>query len=180
MPRDNSSVWVLPIMLAPLSTNRCTTGAVRLAGACSASQSGLPAPVTWPAMSNRAFAAKVRPASCPPGAPCKRAAEWGQNAFSESYMGRPLFRRKDRQQQIAPLFPGKMQRVGSAKDAAGTVARISVQERADAGERMLHAGKLRRPTLVDIIRAAHRKRKAVARGHHDACRPNLDVEFGRR
>src|SRR5437588_12364732 len=120
-------------------------------------------------MSNRSFAAKVRPASCPPGAPCKRAAEWVQNAFSESYMGRPLFRRNDRKQQIGPLFPGKMQRVGSAKDAR------RAQERADAGERMLHAGKLRRPTLVAIILAAHRKRKAVARGHHDAGRPNPDV-----
>src|ERR1700757_2474942 len=180
MPRESSSVWVLPTMSAPLSTRRCPTGGGRAAGGCGASQSGLPAPVTWPAMSNRSFAAKVRPASCPPAAPCKRAAEWVQNAFSESYMGRPLFRRNDRQQQIGPLFPGKMQRVGSAKDAGRAVARISVQERADAGERMLHAGKLRRSALVDIILAAHRNRKAVARRHHDACRPNLDVEFGWR
>src|SRR4029450_10703153 len=105
-------------------------------------------------MSNRSFAVKVRPASCPPGAPCKRVAEWVQNAFSESYMGRPLFWRNDRQQQIGLLLPGKMQCVGSGKDARRPVARVGVQERADTSERMLHAGKLRRPALVGVILAA--------------------------
>src|SRR6266849_1345430 len=87
MPRESSSVWVLPTMSAPVSTRRCTTGALRAAGACSASQSGLPAPVTWPATSNRSFAAKVRPASGPCGAPFSRASEWVQNAFSGSRIG---------------------------------------------------------------------------------------------
>jgi hypothetical protein len=86
MPRDSSSVWVFPTISAPASTSRCTTGAVRWAGACSASQSGLPAPVTWPAMSNRSFAANVRPASGPVGAPFSRAVEMEQNAFSGSCM----------------------------------------------------------------------------------------------
>src|SRR5215831_5042840 len=164
MPRDNSSVWVFPIMLAPLSMSRCTTGAVRLAGECNASQSGLPAPVTCPAMSNRSFAAKVRPASGPPVAPFRRGAEWVQNAFSGSCMRRPLFRRNYWQQQVGPLLPRKMQHVGSGKDARRPVARVGVQERADTSERMLHAGKLRRPTLVGVTLAAHRKRNAVALG----------------
>src|SRR3984893_19412301 len=87
MPRESSSVWVLPTISAPASTSACTTGAVRDAGGCSASQSGLPAPVTWPAMSNRSLAANLRPESGRPGAPCNRAVEWGQKPFKGSRRG---------------------------------------------------------------------------------------------
>src|ERR1700736_3725695 len=93
MPRESSSVWVFPTMSAPASTSRCTTGAVRAAGACSRNQSGLPAPVTCPSMSNKSLAAKVSPASGPAGAPFNRAVEWEQNAFRGSFTDNRFHRR---------------------------------------------------------------------------------------
>src|SRR6185312_561851 len=93
MPRDSSSVWVLPTMAAPASTSICTTGAVRGAGAWVRSQSGLPAPVTWPSMSNKSLAANVSPASGPPGAPFRKALACAQNAFSGSGIAQASFTR---------------------------------------------------------------------------------------
>src|ERR1700674_2802005 len=84
MPRESSSVWVLPTMVAPPATGLCPPGAVRRAGSCEASQSGFPAPVTCPAISNRSLAAKVRLASGPAGAPSRRTVTWVQNALNGS------------------------------------------------------------------------------------------------
>src|SRR5579875_1134038 len=86
MPRDSSSVCVLPTMVAPALVSHSTTGAVRSAGGCRASQSGLPPPVTCPAMSKRSFAAKVSPDSGPSAAPSRRAVAKEQKAPKGSRM----------------------------------------------------------------------------------------------
>src|SRR6185295_18520989 len=81
MPSETSSVIVLPIRVAPASRRRCTAQACRVGiGYCRA-QSGLPPPVGWPATSKRSFAAKVMPASGPPGAPAIRTVEPGTNGL---------------------------------------------------------------------------------------------------
>ena len=69
IPSEISSVTVLPTNAAPASSSVCTAQAWRVGMACASAQSGLPAPVGCPAMSNRSLAAKVRSCSGPPGAP---------------------------------------------------------------------------------------------------------------
>src|SRR5713101_2730578 len=60
---------VLPMMVAPASRIRRTAAAEEVAGVAAASQSGLPPPVRWPAMSYMSLTAQVRPASGPVPAP---------------------------------------------------------------------------------------------------------------
>ena len=71
---------VLPIMRAPASSSFCTAAAFFAAGAWLASQSGLPQPVTRPAMSKMSLVAKVRPWSGPPAAPAISKSPCGQKA----------------------------------------------------------------------------------------------------
>src|SRR3954471_5958925 len=82
MLKANSSVMVLPTSRAPAFSSAFTAGAVAVAGGWVASQVGLPEPVGWPATSNRALAAKDKPASGPSSAPATSRSIWGQKAPS--------------------------------------------------------------------------------------------------
>src|SRR5271167_1511883 len=84
MPREISSVIVLPIKVAPASSSRWTAQACRAGTGFERAQSGLPPPVGWPATSNRSLAAKVRPESGPPGRPSIRTRGPGTNALTAS------------------------------------------------------------------------------------------------
>src|SRR3954447_5582589 len=72
MPRETSSVIVLPINVAPPSSSRWTAQACRVGTGFDRAQSSLPPPVGWPATSNRSLAAKVSPESGPPARPSMR------------------------------------------------------------------------------------------------------------
>src|SRR5262249_13443167 len=63
--KKNSSHTVLPITVAPRSSNLRITAACEAAGGCAASQSGSPPPVRAAAMSYMSFTATVSPASGP-------------------------------------------------------------------------------------------------------------------
>ena len=84
MPRETSSVAVLPMMEAPERSNRSTIQAWRAGTGWERSQSGLPPPVGTPATSIRSFTAKVRPASGPVSAPATWQRGPGTNAFKVS------------------------------------------------------------------------------------------------
>src|SRR6516225_11387575 len=80
----NSSQIVLPIIVAPACRMRATAAAVEVAGACAASQSGLPPPVRYPAISYMSLTAALRAASGPAPAPPSGAVKsWGTNAESD-------------------------------------------------------------------------------------------------
>ncbi|HJO71290.1 MAG TPA: hypothetical protein QGG32_00315 [Rhodospirillales bacterium] len=69
MLKASSSTAVFPMSSAPASIKAWTVGEVVSASPWVRSHSGLPAPVTNPATSNRSLAPKVSPASGPLGAP---------------------------------------------------------------------------------------------------------------
>src|SRR5262249_60507207 len=63
---------------------RATAAAVEVAGACAASQSGLPPPVRYPAISYMSLTAALSPASGPAPAPLRGAVKsWGTKAESD-------------------------------------------------------------------------------------------------
>src|SRR5689334_981970 len=78
---------VLPTSVAPASRSRVMTVAVRVAGAWLTSQSGLPQQQTWPSTSKMSFAAKLSPASSPPGRPGIRMSTCWQKALKELRSG---------------------------------------------------------------------------------------------
>src|SRR5215469_15128247 len=89
MPRETSSVIVLPIKVAPASSSFRTAQACRAGTGFDRAQSGLPPPVGWPATSNKSFAAKVRPDNGPPGRPSIWTREPGTKALISSSGMRP-------------------------------------------------------------------------------------------
>ena len=79
-------------------SSRWRAVAVRWAGPCVRRQSGLPAPVTCPATSKTSFAANIRPANGPIGAPSSRTRASGQNAPNGSLRAAPLI------DSVAPII----------------------------------------------------------------------------
>src|SRR5882724_8635381 len=73
-----------------------------------------------------------------------------------------------------------MQRRLSAEHLRRPVVGVVVHEGAAALHRVLHVGKRRRLAFVFVVLAADGQRDAVAGRHHDAGRPDLDVELDRR
>src|SRR5262249_39420010 len=69
--KKNSSHTVLPMMVAPATSNFRIAAASASGGRCAASQSGLPPPVHMPAMSYMSFTAAVSPPSSPCAAPAR-------------------------------------------------------------------------------------------------------------
>ncbi len=84
MPRETSSVPVLPMIEAPACNRRVTTQACCDGTGWARCQSGLPPPVGQPATSIRSFTAKLRPASGPFRAPANTQRGPGTKAFKGS------------------------------------------------------------------------------------------------
>src|SRR5262245_3992428 len=86
--------------------------------------------------------------------------------------------RNDRQQQVVLLALVEVDGGLAAVDLDRAVARVVVEERAAAGELVLHVGQPPAAAAgVDIVAAAHRERHAITGRHDDAGRPDLDVEL---
>src|SRR5579862_1875127 len=78
---------VLPARSAPAASSRATAGDVAIAAAWVRSQSGLPHPVTWPAISKMSLDAKRSPFSGPSGAPASCTLSCGMKALRGSAGG---------------------------------------------------------------------------------------------
>src|ERR1051326_3444386 len=70
----------------------------------------------------------------------------------------------------------EVQRVGAAEDFLRAVARVVVNERADAALRVADARDKDRLAVRLGVAAGHGQRKTEARGYGDARGPDLDVE----
>src|SRR3954470_13429537 len=71
-----------------------------------------------------------------------------------------------------------VQRHGAVEDLRWAVARVVVQERADAGELVLHVRELATGAAgIGVVLAPHGEGDAVAGRKRDAGRPDLDVEL---
>src|SRR5882672_9716753 len=81
------------------------------------------------------------------------------------------------QEQVSLPLRAEIQRYVSAKQRLRPVGGVVVDERPAAAHRILHVRERRRLAAVLIVPAAYRQRDAVARRHHDAGRPDLDVEL---
>src|SRR4051812_32472369 len=82
--KASSSVWVLPTKRAPASSSAWTAGAVRVLIPDIARTCGDPAPVGYPATSNRSFAAKVTSARGPEPADGTSTGGYGMKARAGS------------------------------------------------------------------------------------------------
>src|SRR5215510_6525036 len=101
----------------------------------------------------------------------------GFRSAHPGYYGASLLR-NDRQQQVVLLALVEVDGGLAAVDLDRAVARVVVQERAAAGELVLHVGQPPAAAAgVDIVAAAHRERHAITGRHDDAGRPDLDVEL---
>ena len=77
------------------------------------------------------------------------------------------------------LLGGEVQHVGAAEDVRRPVARIGVRERPDAFHRIQRVGDAGVAAVDFVVLAAHGEAEPIARRHHDAGRPDLDVELDR-
>ena len=75
--------------------------------------------------------------------------------------------------------PPKCSVFTAAEDLRRAIARIGVGERADAFHRIGRVRQRRVGAVVLVVLAAHGEPDAIARRHHDAGRPDLDVELDR-
>src|ERR1041385_2392081 len=73
----------------------------------------------------------------------------------------------------------EVQRVGAAEDFLRAVARVVVNERADAALRVADARDKDRLAGRLVVAAAHGESKTETRGYDDARGPDLDVELHR-
>ena len=73
-----------------------------------------------------------------------------------------------------------VQRGATAEDLGRAVARVVVEERAAAAQLVLEVRQPRAARLrVLVVATSHRQRDPVAGRHHEAGRPELDVELDR-
>ena len=87
-------------------------------------------------------------------------------------------RRNNRQHQPAGIRRAEVQRRAAAVGGGGTVRRVVVQERTAAAQFILEIGEPGAGRLcIFIVAPADAEADAVARRHHDAGRPDLDVEL---
>src|ERR1039458_9150228 len=85
--------------------------------------------------------------------------------------------RNDRQQEVWRLVGGKVQRVAAGENLGVPVVRVDMQEGADALHRIGGVGQRRVGSVHFIVLAADGEREPITGGHHDAGRPDFDVEL---
>src|SRR5664279_5578055 len=85
----------------------------------------------------------------------------------------------DRQQEVWRLVGGKVQRVAAGKNLGVPIVRVDMQKGADALHRIGGIGQRRIGSVHFIVLAADGERESVAGRHHDAGRPDFDVELDR-
>src|ERR1035437_10647167 len=87
--------------------------------------------------------------------------------------------RNDRQQEVWRLVGGKVQRVAAGENIGVPVVRVDMQEGADTFHRVRGIGQRRIGSVHFIVLAADSEREPIAGRHHDAGRPDFDVELDR-
>src|ERR1700693_94791 len=85
----------------------------------------------------------------------------------------------DRQQEVWRLVGGEVQRGAAGKTRRRSVARVDMQERPDTLHRVGGIGQRRVGSVHFIVLAADGEREPITGRHHDAGRPDFDVELER-